>query len=62
MPEYIFWQKKIIKAKNLNHALRIEKKVDYKFDSVQEHEDKSEQELTSCIGFTVDREYDYDEE
>lgn len=62
MPQYIFWQKKIVKARNLNQALRIEKKIKYKFDSVAEANDPSERELQPCIGFQVATESDYEEE
>lgn len=61
MPEYIFWQKKTVKARDLNHALKVEKKFQYKFDSVVEREDASERELQPCIGFQVATEDDYEE-
>jgi len=59
-PKYIFWQKKEIKAKDLNEAIKVEKKFKYKFDSVAEQEDKSENDLTPCIGFTEYQEEDFE--
>ena len=61
MAKYIFWQKKTVRAKNLNEAIRIQDKFKYEFDSLTEEEDKSNNELTSCIGFQTDTESDYEE-
>ena len=58
MPTYKFWYKKEIKARSLDEAMRMEKQSKIQFDSVQEHDDQSERELTPLIGFSIPTESD----
>jgi hypothetical protein len=57
MPTYKFWYKKIIKADNLNTAIRQEKKHKIEFDSIVKDDDETNSGA-SAIGF----EYYPDEE
>lgn len=61
MPKFIVWYKKTIKAKDLNSAIREEKKAPLAFHSIIEEEDHSERELQSLIGFEIPTEDDYDD-
>jgi len=54
---FVFWYKKEIKANSIGEAIKKEKKVKLKFDSVKEYQDDN-QELTPQIGFLVDKEYE----
>jgi len=55
MAKFVFWQRKEVIAKNISEAIKKENKAKYKFHSIDTAEDESENELTSCIGFTIDR-------
>ena len=59
MPKYKFWYKKEVEAKHLQEALRKEKSVKIRLDSVIEEDEKNEN-LAPAIGFKVDDYEDYD--
>jgi len=59
MPLYKFWYVKEVKAKDLNHAMKIEKKHRPRFESLQEVESQEEREHQPLIGFEIPTESDY---
>lgn len=56
--KYTFWYKRTIEAPNLVSAIKKEKKVELKFDSINEED---VHDLTPCIGFEVPNDEDYDD-
>jgi hypothetical protein len=57
--KYTFWYKRIVEAPNLVSAIKREKKVELKFDAINEEDCH---DLPSCIGFQVDQVDDIDDE
>jgi hypothetical protein len=59
MAKFFFWYKRVVEAPSLVSAIKKEKKVELKFDSINEED---VHDLTPCIGFQTDTEDDFDEE
>lgn len=51
MPTYKFWYCKLIKAENLNKAIKQEKKHKIKFDSIVEQDEPDTKVGADAIGF-----------